>query len=133
MPQPEAGGLSYNRAMHRLRCSRWLTWALLAAFTLLTAAAGAAPLLRPVAAFERLCSANGPGRLVPAGFDGPAQPATPHVADCALCVPASAPPPVACSVPIVHADFSAPRGALAPAWRVTQRNGLPPVRAPPVV
>ncbi|MGP1629081.1 MAG: hypothetical protein ACTS5V_04020 [Giesbergeria sp.] len=119
--------------MHRLRRSRWLPWALLAAFSLLTAVAGGAPLVRPVQAFERLCSANGSGRLVLPGFDAPAQPGAAHGADCALCVPASALPPAAREVPVVRARFATPPERVAPPWRIAKRSGPPPARAPPQV
>ena len=123
--------VSYNGAMHRLRRSRSLLWVLLAVFTLLITLAGAAPLVRPVQAFERLCSASGPGRLVPAGFDAPAQPSAVHGAHCALCIPANALPPAACAVPVVRMPFAAPLAQVAPPLRVAQRNSPPPARAPP--
>ena len=113
--------------MHRLRRSGWLSGALLLAFALLTTLAGAAPLVRPVQAFERLCTADGSGRMVPLG----AQEQVQHSADCALCVPASALPPTAVTVPAMRARFAVPPDRLAPLWRVVQRNSPPPARAPP--
>lgn len=126
--------------MSALRSTRCLARLALAWFMVSLALASAAPVLRPAAAMERLCSADGEVRWIAAahtaegaaGIAG-ASAAGHHTLDCPLCLSATPPSPPA------HweagrdpmASYVARPTATAPSVAPT-RAPFPP-RAPPTV
>ena len=82
-----------GRVMQTLRRSRDLARLALAWFALALGVAVAAPLVHPQA-IELICSTGGQLKAVVITDDGAVELGAAHL-DCPLCVPASAPPPVA--------------------------------------
>ncbi|MDO5087437.1 MAG: DUF2946 domain-containing protein, partial [Comamonadaceae bacterium] len=70
----------------------------LAGFVLAVAAATLSPWLRP-SVLMWVCGADGHARLVSETEGGPAAPGHAHALDCALCLPACAPPPARAALP----------------------------------
>lgn len=117
--------------MHILRSSLALARLVLAWFVLTLGAAGASPLLHPVA-LTVVCSESGQ-RVVAIDADGVQLDAhgQRHTLDCPLCLPAIAPPGIVAQALPRHAARDAAFHPAAP-FRPTPPAGAPlPPRGPP--
>ncbi|RRD55715.1 DUF2946 domain-containing protein [Comamonadaceae bacterium OH2545_COT-014] len=84
--------------MFTTRLLRTRACLVLAGFVLAVAAATLSPWLRP-SALMWVCGADGHVRLVNETGGNPAAPGHAHALDCALCLPACAPPPARVALP----------------------------------
>lgn len=118
--------------MQTMRHFTFITRLVLAWFVLSLGVAVASPLVSPKDTLV-VCTGTGAMKMLVKADDGGTREVAPSVMDCPLCVPASAPPPVA-QVPI------APNSPLAfallsiPSAHIAARTAAPlPPRGPPIL
>jgi hypothetical protein len=117
--------------MHSLRTAHQLAKLVLAWFVLSIGVAIASPMVQPQR-MELLCSGVGTTKLMVKAADG-SEPLRTHGLDCAMCIQASAPPPLQAitAVPPHPLSYTA---LVAPTSHTTARTAAPPPgRGPPVI
>jgi hypothetical protein len=117
--------------LHTLRHAHQLAKLVLVWFVLSMGVAIASPLVQPQS-FELICSGTGAMKLLVKSDDGTAAQAS-HGLHCAMCVQASAPPPVLRLTaeppgPLAYATQALPAAIIA-----AQTAAPPPARGPPSV
>ncbi len=117
--------------LHTLRNAQRLAKLVLVWFVLSMGVAIASPLVQPQS-FELICSGSGAMKLLVKSDDGTATQAS-HGLNCAMCIQASAPPPVVRLItappqPLAYATQTLPAATIA-----VHSAAPPPARGPPSI